>query len=455
MRRSKTYLFWALGLGLAIALLAGLWWWRAHRRVPAAITQTETAFEFAIYFLPKAPADALAAVDEAARAFPEWAISDGQPGPAAGQVRVFRSLVDDVAKSYAPPDGQSLRLFARGLTPAQQRALGLSRQALRLQFRVPPGRALDGLRGACQVTLAVARRTGGLLWDQETREVFTPKEWESRRVEDWPASTVPDVSRQVVIHSYRSGDYLRAITLGMAKLGLPDLVVESFASSNSRSMGNLLNLTAQALAEGAAVRDGEFTLRIAALRHPRVRAEELASLKPHAKDEVVLRLREGRADEGDPANRLLEIGFDRYEGPDPRARQDRLLGDLFGWEDAVAEVRHDDVLLAASRKARERLPVMKTIMAGGLEPGQILMVKAPFAKPDGGAEWMWVEVVGWRGSRIRGVLTNEPFGVPGLRAGQEVVVAEADVFDYLLQNPDGTEEGNETSIIIEAQTKAP
>jgi len=446
-------------VALVIAMAAGVVGyakWRADRRPPAAITRGETAFEFGVYFLPKAASDPWAAVDAAAHGDPEWVVADGEPQPDAGRLRVYRTLVDDVAKSYAPPEGDSLRLFARGLTREQSKALVLSRQALRLRFRVPPGRGLDGLRKACQLASAVARRTKGLVWDEETREVFSPGEWESRRLLGWPTGGgVPDVSRHMVSHTYRSGEYLRAITLGMTKFGLPDLVVEGFAASNTRGIGSLLNLTAQALAEGALLREGELTLRLAAIKHPGVRDAQQASLKPHAKGEALLRLREGRAEEGDPANRLLEIGFDRYGGPDARARQDRLLSDLFGWEDAVIEVQHDDVLLAASRRARERLPAMKTILGAGLEPGQVLLVKGPFRKPDGGDEWMWVEVVSWRGSRIKGVLTNEPFEVPGLRAGQEVTVAEGDVFDYLLQNPDGTQEGNETSRIIEAQQKEP
>ena len=283
--------------------------------------------------------------------------------------------------------------------------------------------------------------------------MFALDAWDERRLEQWPEDAVPDISAHIVIHSYRDGDHLRAVTLGMVKFGLPDLVVESFASSNNRSVGHLLNLTAQALAEGAAPRGGILTVRLADIRHTVIRTTQQAALGPHAKSEVVLRLREGRHDEGDPANRLVEIGFDEYPGPDLRARQDRLLSDLLGWEDAITEVRHDEALLAASARARERLAAMKALVATGLQPGQLLLVKAPFPKLDGGNEWMWVEVVAWKGRRIRGVLTNEPFEAPGLRAGQEIVVDEGDVFDYLLRHPDGREEGNETSRLIEEQQK--
>jgi uncharacterized protein YegJ (DUF2314 family) len=437
---------------LALGVAGAAWWWRTHREV--SLLHQDATFEFGVYFLPTAAADPSRAVDDAARETPGLVVAQGEPTPATGRMQVFVALEQDVATSYAPPEGESLRLFGRGLTSAQAEALSRSRQALRLRFRLPQGDVLPGLRAACRLVCAVARRTGGLVWDEETREVFAPDAWDERRLAPWPEGTVPDVSSHVVIHSYRNDDYLRAVTLGMAKLGLPDLVVESFASSNQRGVGHLLNLTAQALMEGAAPTGGILRLRIGDIGHAGVRTAQQAARKPHAKAEVVLRLREGRRDEGDPANRLLEIGFDEYPGPDLRARQELLLSDLLGWEDAITDVRHDEALLAASRRARERLPAMKALVAAGLQPGQLLLVKSPFPKPGGGNEWMWVEVVAWKGRRIQGVLANEPFEVPGLRAGQEVVVDEGEVFDYVLRNPDGQEEGNETSRLIEEQQRA-
>jgi uncharacterized protein YegJ (DUF2314 family) len=363
------------------------------------------------------------------------------------------AYVEDVAQSYAPPDAQSLSYVGRGLTQRQSEALGRSREALRLRFRVPRDSTFAALRASCRLVSDVARRTGGLVWDEETREVYAPDAWDEERLEPWAAGSVPDVSRHITIHSYRDDEYLRAITLGMLKFGLPDLVVTGFAQSNSTQVGHLLNLTGQAFVEGAAPA-GEMTLRLADIRHPDVRKRQQDDLKPNAKAEVVVQLRDAKPDEGDPANQLLEIGFDGYPGPDVRARQDLLLATFFGWEDKVSNVNHDEALLAASRRARDQLPAMRAIVEGGLQPGQLLMVKAPFAKPDGGNEWMWVEVVSWRGGLIRGVLANEPFEVTGLKAGQDVEVQERDVFDYLLRNADGTQQGNETSRLIEEQEKA-
>jgi uncharacterized protein YegJ (DUF2314 family) len=435
---------------------AGIVWYSLRKPAPPPAPSEGLAFEFGVYFLPTATSDPSAAVATAALEQPGFALAEGEPTADGGSLRVFVSRVDDVAESYAPPDAGAIDHFGRGLSDAQREALGRSREALRLRFQVPRARALEGLRAACQLASEVARRTGGLVWDEETREVFAPAAWDAQRLEPWPAGTVPDLSRHITIHSYRDEAYLRAITLGMAKFGLPDLVVEDFALSNNLHVGHLINLTAQALAEGgAADANGELVLRIADIRHEAVRSAQQSSLKPNAEGVVTLRLRSAARDDGDPDNELVEIGFDRYPGPDLRARQDELLASLFGWEDSITNVEQDEELLAASRGAREKLPALKAIVDAGLQPGQLLMVKAPFAKPDGGNEWMWVEVVRWRSGRIHGVLANEPFEVPELRAGQEVVVAEDDVFDYLLRNPDGSEQGNETGrLIVERQKPA-
>jgi uncharacterized protein YegJ (DUF2314 family) len=79
-----------------------------------------------------------------------------------------------------------------------------------------------------------------------------------------------------------------------------------------------------------------------------------------------------------------------------------------------------------------------------------LVVKAPFETFEGGNEWMWVEVTGWTGTRVRGLLANDPYFVPGLRARAAVEIEEGEVFDYLLRRADGTVEGNTTQALLRA-----
>jgi uncharacterized protein YegJ (DUF2314 family) len=144
----------------------------------------------------------------------------------------------------------------------------------------------------------------------------------------------------------------------------------------------------------------------------------------------------------------LQLGFDRYPGPDSHAQQESMINALFDSKDGVRHIKHNQELLAASRKARANLPNLQKDFAAGLQPAEYINVKAPFRTPAGGQEWMWVEVSAWNHGRIKGTLANDPFEIPSMHSGQIVEVREEDVFDYIRYFPDKHQEGNTTGEII-------
>src|SRR5262249_40705350 len=153
-------------------------------------------------------------------------------------------------------------------------ALRSSREALLLDFRIAGEPPWKGLRAACLVVSRMARETGGLVWDESTREVFTPEAWDRERLATW-SEELPDVARHITIDAYKTDGGVRAVTLGMAKLGLPDVAVEGFGWSLSRPMGDLINSFAQALAEGATIGPGgRFTLRLRDLHNREARESQ-------------------------------------------------------------------------------------------------------------------------------------------------------------------------------------
>lgn len=410
------------------------------------------SFQFAIYYLPNPTTEPLAELDSLLLnherlAFQRTEAIDGQDTAPTVVARIEAEPLD----VYAPPDPEMLQRFGRGLSADEAEALQETESVLILDWTYPKEHVWNGLRSALEITSSLARNTGGLIWDETTREVFAPDAWDERRVGKW-TEEVPDVSQFTVVHAYRSDESVRAITLGMEKFGLPDVVIDGFSWSLSRNMGHVINLFAQAMAEGASPDiPGDFDLDFNGIRHPGVREPQVENLKPGGTGVALLSLQEGRWEEGDPLNRLIEITFNRGTGPDASSRQVQVLAQAFGLEDSLTRVEHDEAVEEASRRAREKLPDLREDFNSGLAPGELMMIKAPFATPEGEREWMWVEVTSWKGDSITGLLANEPFNIPTLTAGQVVEVPEADVFDYIRQHADGTVEGNETGKLFEQQ----
>jgi len=406
-------------------------------------------FEYAVYLLPPKSAagpQPIQTLTEALRNYPDLKLV--KILPEQPQSMLLRAhLNENVKDSYAPPDPEALRYFGYGLSSKQAEALQKVDRAFILEFAHPRKDVWKALRTAAELTSEIAAKTDGLVWDQQTREVFAPESWREHRIAQW--SEPPRVSRQTVIHEYNTGHSVRAITLGMAKMGLPDLVVEDSGWSSSGQIGNLINLVSQALAEGQRLpKYGEFRLVLEQIKNVDQREEILKSLKTNATRVGCLTLIPGRWEEGDPRNTLVELTFDRYPGNDSHAKQETMASSFFGWEDRVAHIDHNDELLAASARAKQQLPALEREFAAGLQPGKYFEVKAPFKTDSGGREWMWVEVTSWQGNRIGGLLDNEPEQVSNLHSGQHVEVRQEDIFDYLITFPDKRTEGNTTSEII-------
>jgi uncharacterized protein YegJ (DUF2314 family) len=423
-----------------------------RKPIPAGpLMEDSMLFHYAIYYLPRPSKEPVA---ELKRLLAEMenapTLVDAMP-ETPGESVIAVDMLEDVQKEYTPPDKESLKYFGFGLSAEQETALQASERVLILSFAHGKARVWPGLRAANQVALALARETGGLIWDEGTRQVFTPEAWDKRRIQTWKES-LPDIAYQTTIHAYNDGEFVRAITLGMAKVGLPDVVVENSSWSSKRSTGNLINLFCQAIAEGSVLgKPGEYDLDIRKIQTQEVREGQLSALVDKATAVAKLTLVTGEWERGDPENRLIEITFDRNPGKDAHAQQNAAVSSMFGWEDTVRDVKHTDAVKEASERAKAKLPQLRKDFEAGLAPGEYILVKGPFPTPDGGNEWMWVEVTAWQPGKIKGLLNNEPFNIPKLHAGQMVEVKEEDIFDYIRERPDGTSEGNETGAIIDKQ----
>ncbi len=364
---------------------------------------------------------------------------------------VSAHFITDAQKSYPPPTLESLDYRGEGLSRRQKQALQQSREAVVLEFAHPKASVWPGLRTATVLVEELARKSRGLIYDEETRQVFTPDEWHKRRIDSWPSTAeLPQASDQFTIDIYQHGEYYREVTRGLAKMGLPDLAVQELPEKSSNQSGNLINSVAQILAEGAAVtHSGTLRLDLHAIRNVPARDDILKQLGGNALAAACVLVKPGEKDDGDPHNRLMELSPDLYSGPDPHAKLDNLFSSLFGFKDTAAKVKHSQELLEESKKEKAKLSELRKAFLAGLGPGEFIELKAPFPTPEGNNEWMWVEVTRWRGKTITGTLDNDPAEIPDLKAGQVVEIWQDDVFDYIRRFPDGHTEGNTTGKILE------
>lgn len=368
---------------------------------------------------------------------------------AQNQALLSANFSSNVAKEYAPPSIESLRYFGRGLSQEQASALQKAPRALILGFAHPSQQNTAGLLRAEEFVLELAKQEDAIIWDEETREAFTPEAWEKNRLRTWEGG-IPDVSKQIVIHAYNNAGRTRAISLGMARFGLPDLVINDSVWSLNRPLGNTINALAQQLVEAGPPDDkGALNLKIAGLRHVGIRKRLSEGILSGGKGEGGLRLLETMAEAGDPDNALAVLSFDTYPGRDVTEHQTNFVIAVFGAQpDEVVYTKHDAALRAASAHARSQLPALQKVFLSGLTPGEHLLVKAPFTTRDNGREWMWIEVTEWNGDQIKGMLRSDPRNVPGLKAGQMVGAHQSELFDYLRVFPDGRTAGNETSKLL-------
>lgn len=370
------------------------------------------------------------------------------------QPQINISLIDTETSNYLPPSLESLYSFGRGITKEEAVSLQKNRKAVIFDVSYPRSYMHSGLYDVSLFIEEVAKSYGGLIWDEESREVFSLKKWKEQRVESFSESKIPSVMDQITIHAYKNGEFIRGITLGMKKFGKPDIVVNDFSWSVNKSVGSLINLIAQKMVEENSEEvNMKPYLDIEKIRHPLVKTSFLSVCYDNAKKSTNASLKASKAEAGDPHNILLEVDFSQIEGTNLQQKQESLLTALFGSEDSISYIEHNDEILQKSMEAKAKLPQLKRGFNKGFDPGEYLMVKAPFETPDGSNEWMWVEVIVWKDTQIEGMLRNEPYNVPTLKAGMRVKVNEIDVFDYIHYLPDGSSIGNETGKLIRKYTK--
>jgi uncharacterized protein YegJ (DUF2314 family) len=346
-------------------------------------------------------------------------------------------------------DEGSLRYFSEAVTEGERKLLARPAAMTAVWVWARGEAAASALRGTTALVAAAAKELRAVVSDPEARLYYSAGAFEEKVAKGGFDGDLPIVERHVAIHSYAVDEgSLRSVTLGMSKLGLPDL----FVSGHARTIPipSLALAVAQRLAEDPVLaREGHLALDLRALRSEAARTPLLAAMKSDARGRADVTLATAEPQEGDAENRHLELTFGGFAGS-PTERQAALCKELFGAkEEVIGAPKRDAELAAASERARRRLMELKPGIVARRAAGDSLHVKLPFDVDGDEHEYMWIEVLSWKGTTLRGVLENEPVRVKGLRKGAEVAAEERDVYDFALYNANGSSEGNETTKVLE------
>ena len=286
-----------------------------------------------------------------------------------------------------------------------------------------------------RVTAAIARDAGdtahGWVLDPLAGGAFTAAQFHARV----PAEGVIDVRKVMYVHAVQGDNEQPFLdTMGMEKLGFPELTVSAAASGDLQMLTVLIDATAQTLlAKGDLTAPGAIDVDLAALPGD-WHTDEIKKAGGTGKAHWLARWR--KEDGGDLAIELVPPTGAGVEGV--VALLDSCLGK---GPDPIAEIKAGDPeLKAAAVKARADLQAQRSHFAKGVPSGEHLSIKAPFREGEI-TEWMWVDVFSWKGDTFEGTLDNDPEQVTSFKAGQKVRVKLAEVADFIHVRADGSQSG--------------
>ncbi|HSS22630.1 MAG TPA: DUF2314 domain-containing protein [Pyrinomonadaceae bacterium] len=109
---------------------------------------------------------------------------------------------------------------------------------------------------------------------------------------------------------------------------------------------------------------------------------------------------------------------------------------------APDEKKFDEVIKPYVEQARKSYPEAKERYLAGLPAKNVFFVTARLHDADGRWEQIFVEVKEIKDGKINGLIANDITMVSGFKLGDKYSFLEADLLDWTIARPDGTEEGN-------------
>ena len=157
----------------------------------ASETSHNIRFRSIIYFQPEQQPSNISEIESY---YSDFKIVDKLPEHSTQSLISFSSI-ENIKNDYPIPDLSYLSYFGRGLDKQQADSIQEAKHAVLIDISYPKKMSYSLLKSANRSLLEYSKSKRVLLWDSETRELFTPDAWEKARVNSWDKD-IPIIEEQ-------------------------------------------------------------------------------------------------------------------------------------------------------------------------------------------------------------------------------------------------------------------
>jgi len=314
---------------------------------------------------------------------------------------------------------------ARGLSAAERAGVKKLPRVVVVHVKTPTGPEELALRAATAATAAIARKVGGVVWDQLLGRLEGARTFATHAVTEPLGASTFRRDRVELLYEPKDESVLRVLTAGLSRWGQPDVEAGAVPTSAALHVTELVLAVAQAMASGATTQP--LLLTRDDLGRARGQAYALdAGFPPVAQVEVEVVT--AHPENGDPNDFIARIVPPGGDGPLATIDlAERFFGRL------LAASPGDDVLTPRHTKAQAGLAAALARWEAGKARGAKLLLLVPFViAGDAGVESMWIEVTRADARTVTGTLTDEPLGATDVKPGDEATRPRAQVEDLEL-----------------------
>ncbi|MFT7621562.1 MAG: hypothetical protein ACI9WU_000726 [Myxococcota bacterium] len=190
-----------------------------------------------------------------------------------------------------------------------------------------------------QAMYDLAKAHGGAIEDIRTREYFSVQGFATRRLNAWQGD-VADAEAATTIHLYADKGHHRAVTLGMERFGLPNVVVEGIPATLGAPVGRLMVLVCQTLVEGGIPTQRGFAVDIRKLKHRAAAKRITEALEAGATQTGQLAWVFGTPEKGDTPP-LIQLTFSNQPGQSLQQRMAAQLKQTLGHTGRISLVPNE------------------------------------------------------------------------------------------------------------------